>query len=327
MGKGKDDTRAVATTRVEVAEAFEDVEPSRTRKVSETKHRHRIKVSTIRGLVVSLVFLSVCVGLIYHTGTGTPSAFGIDSIAAVCPLGVLETMLGSKSFMLHPFLLLLITVILTLVLGKFFCSWVCPMSYLRSFFSTHKKGQEGEDAEELPSLGLDSSVSTRSLAPSGGERDGFHLDSRHVVLGGALLSSLLFGFPVFCLICPVGLSFATLIGLWRLFQFNDTSWGLIAFPLILLTEVLLLRNWCKTFCPLGALLSLLSSGNRLFRPSVKRERCLRDKGIDCTICTAVCPEQVDPHSSSIPECSRCGRCSDSCPGKAIRFPLFKERWD
>ena len=31
-------------------------------------------------------------------------------------------------------------------------------------------------------------------------------DSRHAVLGGAVLTTAVFGFPVFCLVCPVGLA-------------------------------------------------------------------------------------------------------------------------
>lgn len=89
---------------------------------------------------------------------------------------------------------------------------------------------------------------------------------RNWVLGGALLSTAVFGFPVFCLICPVGLTFATLIAVWRLFQFNEVALSLLVFPAMLALEVLVLRKWCSRFCPLGALLSLASRLNRTFRP-------------------------------------------------------------
>lgn len=42
-------------------------------------------------------------------------------------------------------------------------------------------------------------------------------DSRHAVLGGALLTTAVFGFPVFCLVCPVGLTFAAVALLVSLF--------------------------------------------------------------------------------------------------------------
>ena len=131
----------------------------------------------------------------------------------------------------------------------------------------------------------------------------------------------MFGFPVFCLVCPVGLTFATLIGLWHLFQFNETSWGLILFPAILAIEVLVLRKWCVNICPISALVSLISNANRTLRPRVDRAACLRERGIDCRACVDVCPEQVDPHSARIPECSKCGACIASCPAQAIRLKL------
>ena len=131
----------------------------------------------------------------------------------------------------------------------------------------------------------------------------------------------MFGFPVFCLVCPVGLTFATLIGLWHLFQFNETSWGLILFPAILAIEVLVLRKWCVNICPISALVSLISNANRTLRPRVDRAACLRERGIDCRACVDACPEQVDPHSARIPECSKCGACIASCPAQAIRLKL------
>ena len=53
------------------------------------------------------------------------------------------------------------------------------------------------------------------------------LDSRHYVLGGALLSTAVFGFPVFCLVCPIGLTFATVLVVWRLFAAGDMTWSVV----------------------------------------------------------------------------------------------------
>ncbi|MFR0707830.1 MAG: hypothetical protein ACLSIH_12425 [Eggerthella lenta] len=86
----------------------------------------------------------------------------------------------------------------------------------------------------------------------GGGRDGLRLDTRHATLLGALGASAVFGFPVFCLVCPIGLTFATFIGVWHLFQFNETSWGLIIFPAILVLEIAFLRKWCAKICPVSA---------------------------------------------------------------------------
>ncbi len=133
----------------------------------------------------------------------------------------------------------------------------------------------------------------------------------------------MFGFPVFCLICPVGLTFATIIGLWNLVQFNEPSWALIIFPIILVAEVTVLRKWCSKICPISALVSLLSNLNVTLRPRVKADVCLRSRGVDCHSCVDACPEQLDPHSGRIPECSKCGKCVEACPAKAISVKLLK----
>ena len=44
--------------------------------------------------------------------------------------------------------------------------------------------------------------------------------SRSGVLAGALASAAIFGFPVFCQICPVGLTFATVLLIMSLFAFE-----------------------------------------------------------------------------------------------------------
>ncbi|MGN0038159.1 MAG: 4Fe-4S binding protein [Coriobacteriales bacterium] len=314
----------------------------------------KMKISTMRGIVVAAVVALVAAGLVFHTGTGTPSAFGIGSIAALCPAGALEAMMGAKGILLHPLMLLGITVVLVLVFGKAFCAWVCPTTYLQSFFSFGKKkpapagdedaaseAGEGEVPEGIDQEALGAGIAKLStaghgsscgscasgcaLSAIGGKRDGYKPDSRLLVLGGALASSFAFGFPVFCIVCPVGLTFGTMIALWHLLQFNETSWGLLIFPAILILELVFFRKWCKHFCPISALISLISNGNKLFRPAVDSDKCLRAQGIECSACVDVCPEEVDPHSGNIPECSKCGKCADACPRAAISFPVLRTK--
>ena len=286
-----------------------------------------------RALVFAAFVAFVVAGLAFRIGTGTPSAFGIDAIAAVCPLGALETMAGAKDVMLHPLLLLIAVVAIIVLVGKAFCAWLCPVPWLQKLVRPTPSRKSAElsagdatcDATCGSSCGsscaAEGACPSCALAPVGGKRDGFRLDTRHATLLGALGATAVFGFPVFCLVCPVGLTFATLIGLWHLFQFNETSWGLILFPAILAIEVLVLRKWCVNICPISALVSLISNANRTLRPRVDRAACLRERGIDCRACVDACPEQVDPHSARIPECSKCGACIASCPAQAIRLKL------
>ena len=296
---------------------------SKAPEARESKHPY----TRARKAVLALVFVSVIVSLIWHTGTGTPSALGISSIAAVCPLASLETMLAGRNLMLHPLVLFVVSVVIALLVGKAFCSWVCPTPYLQKLFGKNRSKDAGKTTSpsKSPDTLADSAEKawgTRSLAPIGGRRDGVRFDGRHVVLIGTLASSFIFGFPVFCLVCPVGLVFGTVIGVWHLFQYNEVSWLLVAMPVVLVLELVFLRKWCTTLCPISALVSLISAGNKTFKPCVSDESCLRTKGVDCRICVENCPEEVDPHSESIPECSKCGICIEGCPAHAIEMKLL-----
>ncbi|MGI6032182.1 MAG: 4Fe-4S binding protein [Coriobacteriales bacterium] len=335
-----------------------------------------MKFSKKRGIVVGLIFLSVIVGLVLHTGTGTESAIGWRDIALICPVGSLEVLAGSRGLGLHTVLLLVAVLVISVLLGKSFCSWACPTAYVRSLFGV-RQGKGGSDAQEgneesesgdaagadgedtaaqgrdelSPSvqvvasgedaiLASDDAAATvasedagegagageqdaegAALPPVGGERDGKRIDSRHAVLVGAIASSFVFGFPVFCLICPVGLTFGIVIGLFNLIRYADATWSLLVFPLILVLELVVFRKWCTHLCPISALLSLLSRRGRVVRPKVKTDVCLRSHGDDCHTCVETCPEKVDPHSKDIPECSNCGLCVDACPAKAIAMKL------
>lgn len=314
---------------------------------------------TARGWVAFACVAFALAGMAFRVGIGTPSAFGIQQISAICPLGALETMAGAKSVMLHPLLLFVLVVVLIALVGKAFCAWMCPVPWLQKFFRPRKhsaaKGGVGHNASAksgaehgVPASRNDpgaasaqvepsatacipsacaactgASACAKALAPVGGKRNGVQLDSRHAVLVGTLASAAVFGFPVFCLICPVGLTFATIIGLWNLVQFNEPSWALIIFPIILIAEVTVLRKWCSKICPISALVSLLSNLNVTLRPRVKADVCLRSRGVDCHACVDACPEQLDPHSGRIPECSKCGKCMEACPAKAISIKLLK----
>ena len=336
-----------------------------------------------RGLVALAVVAFVLVGLAFHWGVGTPSALGVGQLAAICPLGALEAMFGAKEFMLHPLILLAVIVVAIVVVGKAFCAWMCPVPWLRKFFSPSKRrvaagdalsdqgrgdrsnalretepkadseertgdaAHDGERSDEESDIARQARelaaaackgpsghaaghacggcASACALPAVGGKRDGVQIDSRHAVLAGTLASAAVFGFPVFCLVCPVGLTFATLIGVWNLFRFNEPSWALIVFPAILVFEVVFLKKWCGKICPISALVSLVSNVNVTLKPKVDKTRCLRQKGIDCHACVDVCPEQLDPHTRCIPECSKCGKCVDACPARAISIALLAKK--
>lgn len=334
--------------------------------------RRASHVTVVRRCVLSVLFSLFVMGVALHTGWGTASAAGIGSVAALCPLGALEAMLGSWSFAPRLLIGLGITVAVALLFGRAFCSWACPVPPLSRVLRGRKaKAREACERAEAGQAALARwSRARRAGGGYAGEKGGVSagepavgvklvgggkvdaadggaarrtLDSRHVVLAGALGSAAVFGFPVFCLVCPVGLTFATVVLAVRLVAFNEPSWGLVAFPTIVVLELVVLRRWCGMLCPIGALLGLIGRLNRTFRPRVDVAKCLRTRADDagvsngrgasagasaaCAACSTACPEHIDPRANlgnaAVSECTRCHRCADACPAKAIAFPLMK----
>jgi ferredoxin-type protein NapH len=153
--------------------------------------------------------------------------------------------------------------------------------------------------------------------------------SGYAVLAGSLASSYFFGFPVFCLICPVGLFFGSLFAVRRLFFSQLVTLELILLPAVLVLEIFVLRKWCTKLCPLGALLSIVGSINqRVFRPRVEREVCFQSQEINCQVCAKICPEGINLEDEKPPmrACTNCLECWERCPTKAVKWlPSIKRR--
>ena len=322
----------------------------------------------LRALAALAFFLLFLLGLAVHTGWGTASSFGIAEIAAICPLGNLEAMLASKTFLPRALVGFAVFLVVAALLGRFFCGWLCPVPWVEKALSKLRAPgrrfglglKESPAASETPRTSACTTTNASSntasesgknaprSCPSGAscasssckdcalasrvkeKADQATEKTPYWILGGALASSAVFGFPVFCLICPVGLTFALTVALWRLFEFNETNWAILWFAGFLVLELLVLRRWCSRFCPLGALWTLASRLNRFFRPKAREDLCTRmTHGVPCTICRDVCPEGIDPASVAndpmlLARCTKCGACAAACPTGAVRFPFLAD---
>jgi ferredoxin-type protein NapH len=323
-----------------------------------------MKSKQLRTLTALAAIALIVVGFLTNFGVGTVSAIGWSDISILCPLGALGTMLASKLLIPRALISLLIAVVLIVVLGRAFCAWACPVPLVQkirhlfgkkspttesgAFDQTHENGgacenggasrtppptreASGSVADEKAAITPLSTEEQTALATSGCgscAKKRSSVDARHFVLGGSLLSAAIFGFPIFCLICPIGLTFASILLVIRLFGNGDVTWSLILVPLLLIVEVVVFRKWCSNLCPLSAFMSLIGKLNRTFKPTINDAACLETaQGRSCGICGKVCPEGIDPRhpelsATSWSECTKCRECVDACPTKALRMPLF-----
>ena len=279
----------------------------------------------VRFLIVAVLLIALFAGW----QTGTLCSVGYDAIAYICPLGALETIFGSWAFVPRVLICFAVVVIVALVFGKAFCSWVCPVAPLSDLLRG-RKAREKDECERTQAAHrvLERWSDTNAAQAEKHEPFRSRVDGRHVVLAGSLASAAVCGFPVFCLVCPIGLTFASAIALYRLIGFNEPAIEVLVFPALLVLELTVFRKWCHRFCPVGALLSLLSRGNRTFKPHVDASMCARHAGSSCAACAQACPEHIDPCADlgdrSLAECTRCGACVNTCPAKALSFVNRKE---
>ena len=298
-----------------------------------------MKSSKLRTVTAAVVFVVLCIGLIVQIGFGTLSGFGWDAIAALCPLGAITTMIATRMVVPRAVVSIIVMAILVFVVGRAFCGWVCPVPLLeriKNFFRSPKKRKEVAAAARNEAL----SIAKSELGCSDGADCGDctsckqmrkKFDSRHYVLGGSILSVAIFGFPVFCLVCPVGLTFATVLVWWRLFANGDMTWSVVLIPAMLVIEIVFLRKWCSRFCPMSGLMNLVSRFGKTFRPTIDDSVCLETtKGAACSRCAIACDADInlrhpDFGEHTLADCTRCRACVDACPTHAISMPFLPPR--
>ena len=240
------------------------------------------------------------------------------------PLVAVSYLLSVKSFtwLLLPAAAM---ALFTLVLGRFFCGWICPLGTVIDLISNKIR-------KTAPLKFLKSSLKYYLL---------------FTLLFAALFQANLTGIldPIAILTRALTFFFYPLLGHaargswaglggavgdWRdslepayrflrdyLLPFRETFYplafaSLIIFLLILFLERFEKRNWCKNLCPLGTLLGLLSRFS-LFRRLPSR-LCP-----DCKSCNTFCPTGFDEEILQKSDCILCMECKLKCTSQRVRF--------
>jgi len=248
-----------------------------------------------------LILVPVANFLGWYAINGWYQSLGFFNLFIASPLEAIESMLTSRSFYTTLIVALIPPVILAVVLGRVFCSWLCPMGLfsewgdsLRLFFFRRVKKKIG--------------------APEGL----FHMPRQVVwfVLSLDVLASMIIGTSLFSIYSPPGVVGREIMRMVFFHWFGGEILiiiGLLSFELLVLR-----RGFCRYICPLGAALSLLGS-KRLLRVRLDPERCAED----CALCDyfATCNWGLLPGKGETETlyCTNCGDCVDLCPFNALSF--------
>ena len=290
-----------------------------------------------RTITLLAVFVAVIISLAFDSGLGTPSSFGLGQFFLLCPLGGLEALLASKAFIPVTLISLVVVCAGALLFGRAWCAWGCPAPVIRRFFKRDPKftglgSGDGPNAcsaghgAEAGCGGCSGAVQVRGLRQ---RLSHIGRDPRTWTLVAVLVAALIAGFPLFCLVCPIGLTFGTVGSLWHLIVDKQMTLSVLVFPAALLVELVLYRKWCMNLCPIAGLLNIFGQAAVLFRPRLNEATCLRADGTPCTVCTAVCSERIDMHDADgaiqLGDCTRCGECAKACPTASITFAITPEK--
>jgi MauM/NapG family ferredoxin protein len=246
------------------------------------------------------------------------------------PLLALVTIVAARLVYAY-FAFALITVVATILFGRVFCGWVCPLGAVHQFSSFAFKR-------------------TKFLKPP--REDKASLAPKYYILIAVLVGAL-FGLDLAGYLDPLSFltrSFALAVlpamaqvlsglngalhsigaaGLARTLSQALQNWTInvtfiqgFSVGLLFLGAIALNarkeRFWCRYLCPTGALLGLLSRWN-LLKLRIDDEKCIK-----CGLCTQHCETQAHPYPNDqwkSGECIYCQNCASICPTAAIDFRL------
>ncbi len=284
-----------------------------------------------------LLFFYLFLQTVYHpinlAGAGVTLFFNLDPL-------VLITIWLAAHAIVTGMLLSLVTLAITIFLGRWFCGWVCPFGTLHHLFTGLRVGK------------------AKAKLEAGGytrwQRSKYYVLA--FFLGGALVGSNLVGwldpFSFFYRSMATAVFPSTNLAVQKLFgwfyqvnpgfgkvrvtavtepvyevlrrhflavQQPHYFWSLVIgllFGAVVALNFFRARFWCRYLCPLGALLGVAGK-NPVLRLVTDPAACN-----DCRLCLVDCQGGADPQGNEPwkpAECFYCWNCHSNCPSEAIRF--------
>jgi polyferredoxin len=311
-------------------------------------------IKTFRNLrrISQTLFLILFIFLLFKTefrGTFDKNAqekirlsYPVHIFLEIDPLAAVSTAISTHSLYKH-IVWSLIIIISTILLGRFFCGWLCPLGTLNHIFSSLKSRKNTEKIvnsnrykkwqsvkfyilfgmlasavfTSLQTGLLDPiSFTIRSLATS--VIPGLNYVMRYILdimyeTDNSLLKSISdLGYVIFE---------NNLFTFKQLFFHNSFIIGSI-FITILIFNRLITRFWCRGICPLGALLGIFSKLS-IFGMEKDNEKCTF-----CDKCLIHCQGADEPIAGvkwKSHECVLCLNCQTICPEDVIHFKFFPKQ--
>lgn len=255
-------------------------------------------LSIIRtGMLIGSIVITLLIG-IRHLLPGEAASGG--SFDAFCPFGAIETLwlyLTSgktlRTTNLLNFTILGGVLAVSLVAGRAFCGWMCPVGAVQEFLARLARRWTGG---RLHHRGKKSAA--HFPVQLVGRADRVLRYAKYLILVAILIASLSAVYPPLHGFCPARALFS--------FQLTGLLWSVLV--TFIITSFLVDRFWCKYLCPLGAVLLIFNKISPL-RIVVNHDRCS-----GCGRCDIDCSmgiKDVPQHLRDV-ECIQCLECLETC---------------
>jgi polyferredoxin len=262
--------------------------------------------------IYAVFFFSLFLFLLWRADFSHLQGYEVGLFLELDPLTALASGLTSQT-LYRGLALALLILLPTLFLGRFFCSWVCPLGILNQGISHAFHVARPAEA-----------IAHNRYQPL--FRVKYYLLTGLLVMAG-------FGVLQTGLLDPIALLTRSFVsGVWPALQqggvgfyltqpyFLGGAWIALLLLAILLANRFMTRYWCRVLCPLGALLGLLS-----WRPLLRIRRDV-DRCNGCMKCVQFCQGGCDPNGAlRVTECHLCMNCLEQCPEGALHYGLVASR--
>ena len=248
-----------------------------------------------------------------HAVVANASGWPIDWLLQLDPLVALGTLLTTHT--LYAGLIWAIaTLILTILLGRFFCGWVCPFGTMHQIVGY--LGTRGKTVRQRIAVNQFRRASTIKYYVA------IVLLAAAVVVPGSLLTGFLDPIPlvsrsVNLVLLPIADAKTQLFSASQRYY----EWGGLIGAIFLAAlglNLFIPRFYCRFVCPLGALLGIFGRF-AIWRIGKSQPECS-----NCNLCQEHCEGGCEPAGRiRTSECVLCMNCLDACHGNEMRFQAQK----
>ena len=314
--------------------------------ISEKTKSGRGRVLQLLRRISQIVFLILFLTLFFKTeyrGASETELIEMNAPVSIFlemdPLVAFSTALATHT-LYGRVALALIIIVGVIIVGRFFCGWICPLGTINHFFSSFKPERKGMKRIgsnrfkkwmhvkyyilfAMVALALFTSLQVGLLDPipflvrslSAGIMPGIDYAARSTL-------DALYDTNSSILHSVANVGYTMLGGTILSYKQQYFNYGIIIgaiFLFILVMNRFITRFWCRGICPLGAFLGLIS---RYSIFGMRKEHVNCD---DCNRCLLHCQGGCDPQGRTPvkqADCLLCFNCESICPKNAVKFEFF-----